>query len=49
MLQLLTVVEFATVGKNAQGKVEHRIWKPEEIDALLKKEGLLKEKEEETS
>ncbi|ORY84944.1 nucleophile aminohydrolase [Protomyces lactucae-debilis] len=39
-------VEFATVGKNAQGKVQHRIWSATEIDALLKKEGLMKEEEE---
>ena len=35
-------VEFATVGKNSQSKVYHHIWRPEEIDALLKKEGLSK-------
>jgi 20S proteasome subunit alpha 3 len=35
-------VEIATVGRNNEGKIYHHIWRPSDIDALLKKEDLLK-------
>ncbi|CCG82873.1 Proteasome subunit alpha type [Taphrina deformans PYCC 5710] len=38
-------IEFATVGRNSQGKIYHQIWKPQDIDALLSKENLLKKPE----
>ncbi|BFZ56676.1 Proteasome subunit alpha type-3 [Savitreella phatthalungensis] len=41
-------VELATVGKNKEGNVYHHIWTPEEIDALLKKEGLFKKDDAQT-
>ncbi|ODQ68325.1 N-terminal nucleophile aminohydrolase [Nadsonia fulvescens var. elongata DSM 6958] len=40
-------LEFATVGLDTNGKVYHKIWKPSDIDALLKKTGLVKEEEDE--
>jgi 20S proteasome subunit alpha 3 len=45
LVVLTHIVEFATVGRNAQGKIYHRIWKPTDIDALLSKENLLKKPE----
>lgn len=35
-------VEFATVGKNKDGKIYHHLWSAEEIDALLREQGLAK-------
>jgi 20S proteasome subunit alpha 3 len=48
--QLLTAgsVEFATVGKDAEGKVYHHLWSGEEIMSLLKEHGLAKDVEEES-
>lgn len=40
-------VEFATVGKDKEGKVYCHLWKPAEIDLLLKKFGLAKKVEDE--
>lgn len=40
-------VEFATVGKNKDGKVVHKIWSPSDIDALIKESGLAKPEEDE--
>ncbi|KAK9240198.1 nucleophile aminohydrolase [Lipomyces kononenkoae] len=39
-------VEFATVGKDKEGNVYCHLWKPKEIDALLKKFGLAKKSED---
>lgn len=43
-LEILTgacrVVEFATVGKTKDGKIYHHLWNAEEIDALLREQGL---------
>lgn len=38
-------IEFATVGKTEKGEIYHRIWSGEEIDRLLKEEGLAKEED----
>ena len=38
-----STVEFATVGMK-NGKVYHRMWGADEINALLKEHGLAKEK-----
>ena len=35
-------VEFATVGKTKDGKIYHHLWNAEEIDALLREQGLAK-------
>lgn len=35
-------VEFATVGKTEDGKVYHHLWTADEIDALLREQGLAK-------
>lgn len=40
-------VEFATVGKDDEGKVYHHLWSGEEIMSLLKEHGLAKDAEEE--
>ncbi|KAJ1527334.1 protein with putative role during mitosis, partial [Nowakowskiella sp. JEL0078] len=40
-------MEFATLSKNAKGKIVFKVFKPEEIEALLKVENLLQVKEEE--
>ena len=42
---LVTLVEFATVGKTKDGKVYHHLWAAEEITALLKEHGLAKAEE----
>ncbi|KAK9474204.1 nucleophile aminohydrolase [Dipodascopsis tothii] len=39
-------IEFATVGKDKSGNIYHHIWKPKEIDALLKDQGLAKKSED---
>lgn len=36
-------IEFATVSLSKNGKVQLKIWKPEEIDVLLKESGVLDE------
>ncbi|CCX31672.1 Similar to Probable proteasome subunit alpha type-4; acc. no. Q09682 [Pyronema omphalodes CBS 100304] len=41
-------IEFATVGKDADGKVYHHLWSAEEINTLLKEHGLAKTSEEES-
>jgi 20S proteasome subunit alpha 3 len=35
-------VEFATVGKTKDGKIYHHLWTADEIDALLREQGLAK-------
>jgi 20S proteasome subunit alpha 3 len=40
-------IEFATVGKTADGKVYQKIWKPADIDRLLKQTGFGKQEEDE--
>ncbi len=40
-------IEFATITKNKSGKIVNKIWKPAEIDALLKETGIVKEEEDE--
>lgn len=37
------VVEFATVGQTAEGKIYHRLWAADEIMALLKENELAKD------
>lgn len=39
------VVEFATVGKNEDGSVYHHLWTADEINSLLKEQGLGKAEE----
>lgn len=36
------LVEFATVGKTTEGKIYHHLWSADEIDALLREQGLAK-------
>lgn len=36
------LVEFATVGKTKDGKIYHHLWNADEIDALLREQGLAK-------
>jgi len=36
------IVEFASVGKTANGTIYHHLWGAEEIDALLKEHDLAK-------
>lgn len=38
-------VEFSTVSLNGNGHVELKIWKPEEIDALIQESGILQDDE----
>ena len=40
-------IEFATVGRTKGGKVYHHLWDAEEIDNLLKEQGLAKKETEE--
>lgn len=40
-------IEFATIGKNAEGRVIHHLWTADEIDALLREHGLAKKPEDE--
>ena len=40
-------IEFATVGRTKAGKVFHHLWDAEEIDTLLKEQGLAKKEGEE--
>lgn len=40
-------VEFATIGKNKDGKIVQKIWSPADIDALIKESGLAKPEEDE--
>ena len=40
-------IEFATVGRTKAGKVYHHLWDAEEIDTLLKEQGLAKKEGEE--
>jgi 20S proteasome subunit alpha 3 len=35
-------IEFATVGKTKDGKIYHHLWTADEIDALLREQGLAK-------
>ena len=35
-------VEFATVGKTKNGEIYHHLWSADEIDALLRDQGLAK-------
>jgi len=43
-------VEFATVGKTAKAeKIYHHLWSADEIDALLKEQGLTKKETAETT
>ncbi|KAJ5090060.1 proteasome subunit alpha type-3 [Penicillium argentinense] len=35
-------IEFATVGKTKDGKIYHHLWSADEIDALLREQGLAK-------
>lgn len=35
-------VEFATVGKTKDGKIYHHLWTADEIDSLLREQGLAK-------
>lgn len=39
---VLCIVEFATVGKTKDGKIYHHVWTADEIDALLREQGLAK-------
>jgi 20S proteasome subunit alpha 3 len=39
---VLYVVEFATVGKTRDGKIYHHLWTADEIDSLLREQGLAK-------
>jgi 20S proteasome subunit alpha 3 len=39
---VLCVVEFATVGKTKDGKIYHHLWTADEIDSLLREQGLAK-------
>lgn len=41
-------VEFATVGKTEDGRIYHHLWSTDEIDALLKEQGLAKQTDEES-
>ena len=38
-------MEFATVGKDEDGKFSLRIWKPAEIDAMLEENELAEKKD----
>ena len=38
----ISLVEFATVGKTKDGKIYHHLWSGDEIDALLREQGLAK-------
>lgn len=42
-----SIVEFATVGKNEDGKIYHRLWSADEITELLKEHDLAKNEEAE--
>lgn len=44
---LYFVVEFATVGKTAEGKIYHHLWTADEIQSLLREQGLAKPETEE--
>lgn len=37
------LVEFATVGQTKDGKIYHRLWSADEIQALLKEHDLAKD------
>jgi len=39
-------VEFATIGKNKDGKIVQKIWSPADIDLLIKESGLAKPQED---
>ncbi|KAI0463199.1 Proteasome subunit alpha type-3 [Komagataella kurtzmanii] len=39
-------IEFATITKNSNGNIVHRIWKPEQIDQLLRDSGLVEKDED---
>lgn len=41
------IVEFATVGKTAEGKIYHRLWSADEIMTLLKENDLAKDEDSE--
>lgn len=43
----LETVEFATVGKTAEGKIYHRLWTADEIMTLLKENDLAKDEDSE--
>lgn len=40
---MVTIVEFATVGKTKDGRIYHHLWGADEITALLKEHDLAKE------
>jgi 20S proteasome subunit alpha 3 len=40
---MITVVEFATVGKTKDGRIYHHLWSADEITALLKEHDLARE------
>lgn len=42
LISVLYTVEFATVGKTKDGKIYHHLWTANEIDALLREQGLAK-------
>lgn len=39
-------IEFATIGKNKDGRIVQKIWSPADIDALIKESGLAKPEED---
>lgn len=39
-------IEFATVSKNSQGKIVQQVWKPSDIDAMIKSSGIVKKDED---
>lgn len=43
----LETVEFATVGQTEDGKIYHRLWSADQIDALLKENDLAKAEDSE--
>lgn len=47
VLTLPEIVEFATVGKTAEGKIYHRLWSADEIMTLLKENDLAKDEDSE--
>ena len=42
-LLIISIVEFATVGKTKDGRIYHHLWGADEITALLKEHDLAKE------
>jgi 20S proteasome subunit alpha 3 len=40
---MVSIVEFATVGKTKDGRIYHHLWNADEITALLKEHDLAKD------